>query len=150
MKTCTKIKGAKVVWKKKRGKVEEEGGRKAALGTTLAPLTFSNCSLSLFSKNTGAPQSLGTAASQILVLNDVRNMAFLRATASTQLWRPCLRLTLAMCLHTQKHGSVSHWLLSIQTSRGKKILHVLTEDPLRQLIYSADPLLSGAEEKCSF
>lgn len=84
MKTCTKIKEAKAAWREKKGKVEEkEVGKRAAVGKALAPLTLSNCSLSPFSKNTGVPQSLGTAASQILVLNDVRNMAFWGATAST-------------------------------------------------------------------
>lgn len=133
MKTCLKIKEEKAVWRKKRG--NEGGGRRAAVGTALAPLTLSNCSLSFcFQKTTGVPQSLGTAVSQILVLNDVRNMAFWRATASTQLWRPSLRLTLAMRLQAQKHGTVSHWHLSIRRDGGKKILYVLTVDPLRQLI----------------
>lgn len=61
-------------------------------------------------------------------------MAFWRATASTQPWRLSLRLTLAMRLQAQKHGTVSHWHFSIQRAGGKKILHVLTVDPWRQLI----------------
>ena len=72
------------------------------MGTAPSPLMLSNCRLSpsfclsLLSKkikkerkNKRAPQSLGTAASQILVLNDVRNMAFveshsLRSALETQ------------------------------------------------------------------
>lgn len=96
----------------------------------VAPLMLSNCSLSLsvFKKR------WGTAASQILVLNDVRNMPLWRSTTSAQLWRPSLRLTLAVLLQAQKQGTVSHWHLSMQRAGGKKILYVLTVDPLRQLI----------------
>ena len=74
------------------------------MGMAPSPLMLSNChlslSLSLLSlsfrrkkkrerKKNRAPQSLGTAASQILVLNDVRNMAFveshsLRSALETQ------------------------------------------------------------------
>lgn len=81
MKWCTKIKEENAV--KKEGRRKRR--RRAVVGTALAPVALSNCSLSLLSsslfkkkppKNTRAPQSLGTAASQILVLNDVRNMAF--------------------------------------------------------------------------
>lgn len=89
MKTCTKIKEAKAAWRKKRGEVEEAGREGRLLWEKLWLLWRSQIAASLcFQKNTGAPQSLGTAASQILVLNDVRNMAFWRATASAQLWRP--------------------------------------------------------------
>lgn len=89
MKWCTKIKEENAV--KKEGRRKRR--RRAVVGTALAPVALSNCSLSLLSsslfkkkknqKNTRAPQSLGTAASQILVLNDVRNMAFWGVTAST-------------------------------------------------------------------
>ncbi len=95
----------------KGGKKKKEGcsGNGSGSSDTLKLQLLSLC----FQKTTGVPQSLGTAVSQILVLNDVRNKAFCRATASTQLWRPSLRLTLAMSLQAQKNGTVSHWHLSI-------------------------------------
>lgn len=109
--------------KRRKRSIKEEKRkrrRRAAVGTALAPVTLSNCSLSLFLalcfQNTRVPQSLGTAASQILVLNDVRNMAFWRVTASTPLWRP----TLAMRLRAQKHGTDSHWRLSIRRAGERK------------------------------
>lgn len=50
-------------------------------------IQLSNSSLPPKKENSRVPLSVGTAARQILVLNDVRNVPFWRATVSTQLWR---------------------------------------------------------------
>ena len=120
MKTCSKIIEKKAVWRRREERKEKGGGGLQWDGSgssdtlKLQPLSLS-LSLCVFT----VPQSLGTAASQILVLNDVRNMAFWRATASAQLRRPSLRLTVAVRLQAQKHGTVSHWHLSIRRTGGE-------------------------------
>lgn len=96
---------------KKRGgrrREEEEGcsGRISGSSVKLQPLCC---------KNTAAPPSLGTTASQILVWNDVRNVPCCQATVSTQLWRPS---------HTGNASSGTetwHWLPpALVNSQSKK------------------------------
>lgn len=134
MKYGTKIQEENTVKRNKRGK---EG--RVLQREQLWFLWWSQIadSLSLFKKkkkNTRVPHSLGTAATQILVLNDVRNMAFWRATACTRLWR----LTLANAATGTETWHCLPLALVNTENRGKKILHALTADPLRRLIF---PLL---------
>lgn len=129
--------------KKRKGRKEEDGGGQEWV-------QLSNCSLPfrLFTppsknkiKNSRVPLSVGTAARQILVLSDVRNVAFWRATVSTQLWR----LSQAACLQAQKHDAVSR-RLSIQRAGKRKSCMRRPWIPLDSSSYSRwSPSLSGAE-----
>lgn len=70
-------------------------------------------------KKSRAPQSLGTAASQILVLNDVRSMAFVESHSlcsalETQSWDSHRRCV----FRQQTRGTGSHRHLSIQRAGG--------------------------------